>query len=419
MNNDVDRRTILIVDDEPDFRSLFRYQFQDDLGYEVLEAGDGEEGLAVAIEHAGKLDLVVTDIKMPRMDGEQLILALRERWPSLPILAITVHADIKNKLHLLGQGAYYYLNKPLDPWPVVERLVENAMRVYRLEMEIQRKRLREEEMARLVRSYLLDNAEVGRARPGRSLAAASADSLAVAGLFSLDIQLEAIEIAAPSGDFAEWFERGGNELIFYLADAAGHASVVACILACLSSMILHRCHHGWSPTVAEMIEEVDQALIRLRAAGALDVRLYLTFFMGCIDLRSGELTYANAAHTEALLFSAASDGREGSTCRRLRSKGRAVGMSLGPKTTVERELLKQGDVLFLYSDGASEHLADGVDELERVVGSLLAEPAKVIVQEVAKYLKVYFAGRGFKDDTTVMAIKVLPALVVDEARIPL
>jgi two-component system KDP operon response regulator KdpE len=415
MTTDSDRRTILIVDDEADFRRLFRYQFEEDLGYKVLEAGDGEEGLALANEYAGALDLVVTDIKMPKMDGEHLIRELRERWPSLPILAITVHADIKNKLHLLGQGAYYYLNKPLDPWPVVERLVANAMRVHRLEMEIQGKRLKEEEMARLVRSYLLDNAQVGSARSGRGLAATSAGNVAVAGRLSLDIELEAIELTAPSGDFAEWFERRGDELIFYLADADGHASVVACILACLSSMILHRCHHGWAPTVAEMIEEVDEALKRLRAAGALDVRHFLTFFMGCIDLRSGELTYANAAHTDALLFSAASDGRERSTCRRLRSNGRGVGMPLGPKATVQRELLKPGDVLFLYSDGASEHLAGGDDELERVVGSLLAEPAKVIVQEVAKYLKAYF-GRGFKDDTTVLAIKVLPALVVESAR---
>lgn len=411
MVNDVDRRTILIVDDEQDFRFTFRSKFEDD-GYKVLEAGDGEEGLAVATDHADELGLVVTDIRMPKMSGEQLIRALRELQPSLPILAITVHDDIKNKLHMLGQGAYYYLNKPLDPWPVVERIVENAMRVFRLEREIQDKRRKEEEMARLVRSYLVDNAKLGSAaRSGSGLAAAAADSVAVPGQLSLDIELEAIEIAAPGGDFAEWFERQGDELIFYLADAAGHASVVACILACLSSMILHRCHHGRSPTVAEMIEEVHQALTRLRAAGALDLRHYLTVFMGCIDLRSGALTYANAAHTEALLFSAASDGRrEGSTCRRLRSTGRAVGMPLDLKLTVERELLKPGDLLFLYSDGASEHLAGGVDELEQVVRSLLAEPAKVIVQEVAKYLKGYFAGRDFKDDTTLMAIKVLPAL---------
>jgi phosphoserine phosphatase RsbU/P len=416
--NDSDKRAILIVDDERDFRRVFRDNFED-LGYRVFEAGDGEEGLALATEHAGELRLVVTDIKMPKMDGEQLIRTLRERWPSLPILGITAHDDIKTKLHLLGQGAYYYLNKPLDPWPVVERLVENAIRVYEVELEIRSKRRREEEMARLVRNYLLHNAALGSA-PSQSnggLTAASGDSAAMGGRLLLDLDLRAIEIAAPGGDFAEWFERRGDELVFYLADASGHASVVACILACLSSLILHRCHHARTPTVIEMIEEIDQVLTRLREAGALDAKHYLTFFMGCIDLRSGELTYANAGHPEALLISAATDGNGKPNRRRLGSKGRPVGMPLGSKVTVERELLKPGDLLFVYSDGASEHLARQVDELEDIVAPLLAEPAKEIVREVESYLQDYFRSRGFKDDTTLLAIKVLPALVTEEARL--
>lgn len=412
------KRAILIVDDEADFRRIFRFRFEEDLRYQVFEAGDGEEGLAIATEYAGELGLVVTDIKMPKMSGEQLILELRKRWPALPILGITVHDDIKTKLHLLGKGAYYYLNKPLDPWPVVERLVENAMRVYDVELEIQTKRQKEEEMARLMRSYLLDNAELGRATrlSTNGPAAASLNSAAVLGRFSLDIDLVAIEIAAPGGDFAEWFERGDHELVFYLADAAGHASVVACILACLSSLILHRCHHARTPTVGDMIEEIDQVLTRLRVAGALGTNHYLTFFMGCIDLQTGELTYANAGHTEALLISAATDGGGTSIRRRLGSKGRPVGMPYGTKVTIERESLKPGDLLFLYSDGASEHLARGVDELEHVVAPLLAESAGVIVREVASYLHDNFSSRGFKDDTTLMAIKVLPALVAEEAQ---
>jgi sigma-B regulation protein RsbU (phosphoserine phosphatase) len=290
------------------------------------------------------------------------------------------------------------------------------MRVYDVELKIENTRKKEEEMARMVRSYLMDSAELGRAtRLSIGSPAAASPKSAAIGRLSLDIDLEAIEITAPGGDFAEWFERGDHELVFYLADAAGHASVVACILACLSSLILHRCHHARTPTVEEMIEEIDQVLTRLRVAGALSPALYLTFFMGCIDLRSGELTYANAAHTEAFLFSAASDEGGTSIRRRLGSRGRAVGMPVGNKVTIEREFLKPGDLLFIYSDGASEHLARGMDELEQVVAPLLAEPARVIVQEVASYLQDYFSPRGFKDDTTLMAIKVLPAPVDEEA----
>ena len=56
--NDLHKPAILIVDDEKDFRQTFRYKFQEDLGYTVFEAGDGEEGLEMAIQHSDELGLV-------------------------------------------------------------------------------------------------------------------------------------------------------------------------------------------------------------------------------------------------------------------------------------------------------------------------------------------------------------------------
>ena len=74
---------ILVVDDEKDFRDLLRFHFED-LGYLVLEAGDGQEALDIFAERRREIDLVITDIRMPRLDGERLIQELRRRDPISP-----------------------------------------------------------------------------------------------------------------------------------------------------------------------------------------------------------------------------------------------------------------------------------------------------------------------------------------------
>lgn len=80
---------ILVVDDEPAFRSLVAKTLEQD-GYHVIEAGDGAEAIEMA-EKAKHVDLVVTDIRMPQMDGVELTHALRRTQPFVPVVFITGH----------------------------------------------------------------------------------------------------------------------------------------------------------------------------------------------------------------------------------------------------------------------------------------------------------------------------------------
>ena len=78
---------ILIVDDEPAFRSLVAMTLKQD-GYHVIEAGDGAEAIEAA-EKVKHVDLVVTDIRMPQMDGVEFMQALRKTQPYVPVVFIT------------------------------------------------------------------------------------------------------------------------------------------------------------------------------------------------------------------------------------------------------------------------------------------------------------------------------------------
>jgi CheY-like chemotaxis protein len=82
-----DKLSVLLVDDEPAFRSLIAATLSQD-GYHVIEAGDGEEAVA-AIQKIKRVDLVVTDIRMPFVDGVTMARTLRQAQPGVPVLFIT------------------------------------------------------------------------------------------------------------------------------------------------------------------------------------------------------------------------------------------------------------------------------------------------------------------------------------------
>jgi DNA-binding NtrC family response regulator len=117
---------ILIVDDEPNNLALLEQDFED-LGYETISATSGEEALAAidgfssAYEFPG---IVVTDIKMPEMDGLALMSRLREFDRDLPIILITAHGDIQMAVQAMHDGAYDFIEKPIEP----KRLSETVRR---------------------------------------------------------------------------------------------------------------------------------------------------------------------------------------------------------------------------------------------------------------------------------------------------
>jgi len=223
-------------------------------------------------------------------------------------------------------------------------------------------------------------------------------------VIELDIRMQYIEHDRPGGDYVEYFKRNGREIVFYVADASGHADLLSCFMTCLASMVLHRSHHMACPTVDEIILTIDGALSELREAGALGHERYLTFFIGAVDLKTGELTYVNAGHPEAFLLR---DGRE---AMRLESNSRPVGFLFGTKPEVGRVCLMPGDLLFVYTDGASDLLelagGGGVERLAELVEGLRDESAQTVVDAVTRHLHEQAREAGFPDDTTLLAVKV-------------
>jgi len=106
--------TILCIEDVVELRQDIAEELKE-AGYEVLQAGDGEQGLEMIIEH--QPDLVLCDITMPRKDGLQLMKEVRDNFPLLadmPIMLLSALSDRQGILDGFKQGADAYFTKPIN-----------------------------------------------------------------------------------------------------------------------------------------------------------------------------------------------------------------------------------------------------------------------------------------------------------------
>jgi two-component system response regulator (stage 0 sporulation protein F) len=101
---------ILVVDDEEGARDLFSTILTDE-GYDVSVADGGEA--ALSLFKSGHFNLVITDIKMPVMDGLQLLQEIRKMGSNTDVIMVTAYGEVESYLKAMSLGAAEYINKPI------------------------------------------------------------------------------------------------------------------------------------------------------------------------------------------------------------------------------------------------------------------------------------------------------------------
>jgi len=101
---------ILVVDDEEGARELFHTILSDE-GYDITLANNGEE--ALNLFNRDKFNLVITDIKMPVMDGLQLLQEIRKAGSKTDVIMVTAYGEVETYLKSMSLGAVEYINKPI------------------------------------------------------------------------------------------------------------------------------------------------------------------------------------------------------------------------------------------------------------------------------------------------------------------
>ncbi|HKQ05611.1 MAG TPA: sigma-54 dependent transcriptional regulator [Blastocatellia bacterium] len=125
------KKKILVVEDEHSLRQVIEFQLSE-AGYEVATAEDGARGYETLTENL--LDLVITDLAMPEMDGLELTRRVKAISPETPVIVITAFGEVQTAVAAMKFGAEDYLTKPLD-WDELRMIIERALKVKDLARE--------------------------------------------------------------------------------------------------------------------------------------------------------------------------------------------------------------------------------------------------------------------------------------------
>jgi two-component system, NtrC family, response regulator AtoC len=117
------RARILVADDEPNLRRVLTAILQRD-GYEVVVAADGAEALARVTD---QVDVVITDLKMPRVDGMEVLRQVAANEPGIPVIMITAFGSVGHAVAAVKAGAFDYIEKPFEQ-EQIRQIVDKAVR---------------------------------------------------------------------------------------------------------------------------------------------------------------------------------------------------------------------------------------------------------------------------------------------------
>jgi DNA-binding response OmpR family regulator len=118
--------SILVIEDDETIRATTEFLLTD-AGHRVMAASDGAKALGLIRENA--FDVVICDVRLPKIDGMTLFRLLRRESPTTAVMVVTSYADVKHAIECLEQGAADYITKPLDGPGLLRRIGRIAARV--------------------------------------------------------------------------------------------------------------------------------------------------------------------------------------------------------------------------------------------------------------------------------------------------
>ena len=219
---------ILIIDDEAGLRqTMARILLR--AGFEVTTVASGKETLAIINQHT--FDLVYLDIRMPDMSGLEVLKAVHEKFPELPVILFTAQPDLHSAVEALRRGAIDYLMKPLKPEVLVERTRDIINDQYKKKRRREIQHQMEELQAEL---DALDEMNAVEKSLSPAVGDTTTDQFLKRGMLTLDlhrrsviVNQNAVSLAPTSFDYLLVLARHSPNVVDYqtlVAEAQGYES---------------------------------------------------------------------------------------------------------------------------------------------------------------------------------------------------
>jgi signal transduction histidine kinase/class 3 adenylate cyclase len=157
---------ILVVDDEPDLESLIRQKFRKKIRQNELQFVFAQNGLEAIekLQTEPDIDMVLTDINMPQMDGLALLTRLSEQHPTIKTVILSAYGDIDNIRKAMNLGAFDFLTKPIDFQDLEITTNKTLQHVDQMKQALQKERLAQQAQAELLKNLQQEIAERQRAQ---------------------------------------------------------------------------------------------------------------------------------------------------------------------------------------------------------------------------------------------------------------
>jgi serine phosphatase RsbU (regulator of sigma subunit) len=333
-----------LIDDEPAIRDMFAMYLRR-LGHEVSSAEDGRSGLA-SCERIDP-ELVLCDLRMPGMDGIEVLATITRERPETPVIVVSGMGGMVDAIQALKLGAWDYVTKPVEDLAVLDHAIRGALERARLRVENRAYRQHLEEVnAKLEASLrqLEEDEAAGRKIQFRLL---PEERVALNGyVFSRHL----VTSAFLSGDFVDYFVIDQDRCGFYMADVSGHGVSSAFITVLLKSYMggyLERFRQFGDRSIldpAAVLQGLNQDILAGRHGK------YLTMFYGVLDRIRGRLDFANGGQFPLPILC------DGNRSWQVGARSPAVGLFEDAHYATESVELPPAFGMVLFSDGILETL---------------------------------------------------------------
>ncbi|WP_181703149.1 PP2C family protein-serine/threonine phosphatase [Chthonobacter albigriseus] len=381
---------ILIVDDVEDNRAILVRRLQR-LGFRNLaEAEDGQ----AALDHirAHPVDLVLLDVMMPRMNGVEVLEAVRieDRLDETAVIMISAASELETVVKCLDLGAEDYLPKPFNP-SILRARIGSVLEKKALRAEVRRQLFRLE-------------AELAKARH-QQLAMVNTHFPPAEG--PVDIHAVMMPAQEVGGDLYDFFPVTPDVLCVAIGDVSGKGMPAALFMARTRSLLRagtlqFHALAGRVPRPSEIAALLNEELCKNN-----EDCLFITLLVGFLDVATGRFDYVNAGHLPPIRAGAgAADTADAPADPPI---GAVEHLAFSNRVIH----LAAADSLVLVTDGVLEMEGDhgemfGADRLAAECAAMVGQPARALAERLVERVLDHSAGRARFDDVTLLVLRCRP-----------
>ena len=377
---------ILIVDDEPDLEHLMKQRLRRDVRagrFELTFAHNGVEAMAI-LEQDRDIDMVLSDINMPEMDGLALLDQIPKVDPNIRAIIVSAYGDMQNIRTAMNRGAFDFVTKPID-FNDLRTTIEKTLR----HLQVLRDALKTRDQLVALRNEL-DVAS----KMQQSILPTVFPKLPNCEIFG---NMEAAREVG--GDFFDLITLEAGRIGLAIADVSGKGVPAALFMMSSRTLLKGSAIAVSGSNPGAVLREVNSLLEEDNES-----MMFVTLFYAIFDPASGELTYANGGHNPPLIAHA-----DGSSTILSTTAGVALGVM--PDMDYEQSSIKleMGDALVMYTDGVSEAMngADeefGMDRLQEVFTRSPPADSTSATQAVFDAVREFAGDTPQSDDITCLTL---------------